>query len=64
IWLLDEPDASLDAATITKLVAVVKAHLDAGGIAVISTHNDLPIAGEVLNIGDFRATAPASDPWL
>jgi heme exporter protein A len=38
VWLLDEPTASLDAASSDRLVAAVNAHTDGGGIAVIATH--------------------------
>jgi heme exporter protein A len=38
IWLLDEPQASLDAASIKRLDAAVKHHLDAGGVAVVASH--------------------------
>ena len=31
IWLLDEPQVSLDAASVSALDAAIKAHLDAGG---------------------------------
>jgi heme exporter protein A len=41
LWLLDEPDAGLDAANRTHLARVVAAHRAAGGIAVIATHRNL-----------------------
>jgi len=43
LWLLDEPSASLDAAGHALLDALVSAHLAAGGIAVIATHETLGI---------------------
>jgi heme exporter protein A len=41
LWLLDEPDAGLDAASRAHLRDAVAAHRAAGGIAVIATHHDL-----------------------
>ena len=40
LWLLDEPDAGLDAANRAHLTRAVAAHRAAGGIAVIATHRD------------------------
>jgi heme exporter protein A len=47
LWLLDEPSASLDAAGHDLLDALVSAHLAAGGIAVIATHETLGIVARV-----------------
>jgi heme exporter protein A len=47
LWLLDEPSASLDAAGHDLLDALVSAHLAAGGIAVVATHETLGIVARV-----------------
>jgi len=44
VWLLDEPNVSLDAASTAILSAAVNAHLRAGGIVVAATH--LPLGFE------------------
>jgi len=44
IWLLDEPTAALDAASETRLGALMADHLAAGGLLVAATHAPLPIA--------------------
>jgi heme exporter protein A len=44
LWLLDEPAAALDDAGAATLVSILAAHLAGGGIAVIATHQDLPLA--------------------
>jgi len=44
LWLLDEPATALDDVGQIMLCEAVSAHLAAGGIAVIATHQDLPIA--------------------
>jgi heme exporter protein A len=38
IWLLDEPQTSLDTASAKLLDDAIKAHLDLGGIAVVASH--------------------------
>jgi heme exporter protein A len=61
LWLLDEPTVSLDAASVALFGGVVRAHLAAGGAALIATHIDLGLAeAEVLDLGPFRAKAPAA----
>lgn len=44
LWLLDEPSAALDAAGETLLGQLIDAHRESGGMAVIATHHDLPLA--------------------
>ena len=41
IWLLDEPQVSLDAPSLKLLDAAIKDHLDGGGIAVVASHTKL-----------------------
>ena len=51
LWLLDEPDAGLDAASRAHLTRAVAAHRAAGGSAVIATHRDLGLeAPQVLEL--------------
>jgi heme exporter protein A len=51
LWLLDEPDAGLDAANRAHLERAVAAHRAAGGIAVIATHRELGLeAPQVLEL--------------
>lgn len=45
IWLLDEPTAGMDAASISRVIAAIGAHAKAGGAAVIATHEPLEFAG-------------------
>jgi len=59
VWLLDEPTVSLDAASVALFGAVVRAHLAAGGSALMATHIDLGLAeAEVLDLAPFRARSP------
>ena len=43
LWLLDEPTAGMDAASLMRIVALIEAHAAAGGAAVIATHEPLPL---------------------
>jgi heme exporter protein A len=61
IWLLDEPTVSLDAAHVAAFAVIVRAHLDAGGAALIATHIDLGLAGETLDVTPFAANGRAPD---
>jgi len=45
LWVLDEPFAALDAAAIELLGALVGDHLDSGGIAVLTSHQPVPLRG-------------------
>ena len=42
LWVLDEPAAALDAAGIAWLAAELDAHLESGGVAVVTSHQPLP----------------------
>jgi heme exporter protein A len=44
LWLLDEPSAALDAAGEALLGQLIDGHRASGGMAVIATHHDLPLA--------------------
>lgn len=45
IWLLDEPTAGMDAASIARVLRMIEAHAGAGGAVVIATHEPLALAG-------------------
>jgi len=54
LWLLDEPYASLDQDGVQALTALIRAHTDRGGAAIIVSHQGLPEFGrevKVLTIG-------------
>jgi heme exporter protein A len=55
IWVLDEPTVSLDAAAVALFGHAVRAHLAAGGAAIIATHLDLGIEARLLDISPYRA---------
>lgn len=45
LWLLDEPSLGLDAASVSRLGALLAAHRAAGGIVLAATHLPLPLPG-------------------
>ena len=56
IWVLDEPTVSLDAASVALFAGVVRAHLAAGGMALLATHIDLGLPeAQVLDLAPYRA---------
>lgn len=60
VWMMDEPTVSLDTASVALFAGVVRAHLAAGGSALIATHIDLGIEAEVLDLAPFKARAPVA----
>ncbi|GAB4384297.1 heme ABC exporter ATP-binding protein CcmA [Albidovulum sp.] len=61
LWLLDEPTVSLDAASVGLFAAVMRAHLAAGGAALMASHIDLGLAEAVaVDLAACRARAPLS----
>ena len=44
LWVLDEPFTALDAAAVADLAATLSEHCGAGGIIVLTTHQDAPFA--------------------
>ncbi len=58
IWLLDEPTVSLDEDSRNRFVALVRAHLAGGGIAIAATHVDLGlVAAKSLRLSATRKAA-------
>ena len=56
LWVLDEPTVSLDVASVALFGDVVRAHLAAGGMALIATHIDLGLPeAQVLDLTPFKA---------
>jgi len=64
IWLLDEPTVGLDQANRDRLRTQIELHLAAGGGAIIATHDDLGIAGDILQMTEFRGGRDDPEAWL
>lgn len=45
LWVLDEPFTALDVKAVDMLSALIGEHLAAGGIAVLTSHQSMPIPG-------------------
>lgn len=45
LWLLDEPFTNLDVAGVGALSSIIAAHVVAGGIAILTAHAELDVAG-------------------
>lgn len=59
VWVLDEPTVSLDAASVALFGEAVRAHLAAGGAALMATHIDLGLhEARVLDLAPFKARPP------
>jgi heme exporter protein A len=63
IWVLDEPTVSLDVNAVAMFADAVRAHLGQGGSALIATHIDLGLDGDVLDVGPYKAKPPALDDF-
>ncbi|SCM67981.1 heme ABC exporter ATP-binding protein CcmA [Donghicola eburneus] len=55
VWVLDEPTVSLDVASVALFADAVRAHLAAGGSALMATHIDLGLEAEVLDVTPHKA---------
>jgi heme exporter protein A len=51
LWLLDEPTTAIDARARARLFDLIRRHLDAGGMALVATHDDLPLDTRTLTMG-------------
>lgn len=63
IWMLDEPTVSLDKNAVQMFANAVRTHLGQGGSALIATHIDLGLDGEVLDVGPNKAKPKPIDDF-
>lgn len=45
LWVLDEPFAALDTNAVTLVGDLIKAHLEGGGMAILTSHQPVPLPG-------------------
>ena len=67
LWLLDEPTVSLDAASTETVAGMIRAHVAAGGLALVATHIDLGLSDDqVLEMhpAETRDGSAAKDAFL
>ncbi len=55
IWMLDEPTVSLDTASVERFAETIRAHLAAGGSALLATHIELGFEAEIFDVAPFKA---------
>lgn len=48
LWILDEPFAALDIASVSILAAKLGEHLSSGGMAILTTHQDVTIHAQTI----------------
>jgi len=48
LWILDEPFVALDVAAVELLQKIIADHVDAGGMAIITTHQEVPLTSGAL----------------
>ncbi len=63
IWVLDEPTVSLDTRAVGMFADAVRAHVAGQGSAIIATHIDLGLDGDVLDVGPYKARVPEFDDF-
>lgn len=64
LWLLDEPSVGLDADSIAGLAVMIAEHRRRGGMAILSTHQDLGLeAATVLSLADYPPSVAADEDW-
>ncbi len=62
IWLLDEPLAALDEAASAQLLAVINAHTEQGGSAIITTHQPMKLKrSRILSLDETRPDNGGND---
>lgn len=58
LWILDEPFTALDVAAVDQLQQVIRSHVDNGGIALLTTHQEVAMLADrarTLDLGQARA---------
>ena len=56
LWILDEPFVALDVAAVELLQNIISSHIESGGMAILTTHQEVPLTqGEVqhLNLDQY-----------
>ncbi len=64
LWILDEPFVALDRAAVELLQQIISQHIKAGGMAVLTTHQVVPLTeGKIqhINLDDYAAESDESN---
>lgn len=63
IWFMDEPTVGVDAANRKTLADILTAHIKRGGAAIIATHDDIGIKGDILNLDGYMPKEKHGGYW-
>lgn len=55
LWVLDEPYVAMDEAGIQMLAELIASHLDTGGLAVLTSHQRVPVGAHVAQMLELSA---------
>jgi len=50
LWIMDEPFTALDSAGVSLVRSLLEAHLDSGGMAVLTSHQLVDVRGDVVRV--------------
>jgi heme exporter protein A len=59
LWILDEPFSALDAAAVAELERMLTAHIAAGGMVVLTTHQEVTVDAQAVLRVDLDLDQPA-----
>ena len=54
LWVLDEPYVAMDEAGILMLAKLIASHLDAGGLAVLTSHQKVPLGHHTAQLLELK----------
>ncbi|UTW55633.1 heme ABC exporter ATP-binding protein CcmA [Kordiimonas sp. SCSIO 12610] len=63
IWLMDEPTVGVDAENRAALADMLKRHIKKGGAAIVATHDDIGVEGEVINLDQYTPKMQYGGYW-
>ncbi|MBC5764473.1 cytochrome c biogenesis heme-transporting ATPase CcmA [Ramlibacter albus] len=62
LWILDEPFTALDVNAVQMLAGIVRDHLAAGGMAVLTSHQEIPLEAAVVVDLSLHGAQPVARP--
>ncbi|MFC4346445.1 heme ABC exporter ATP-binding protein CcmA [Kordiimonas lipolytica] len=64
LWLMDEPTVGLDAENRDALAALMRKHLDMGGMIIAATHDPIGVEGAMIDMRDYQPEIELEEEWL
>ena len=59
LWILDEPFSALDVGAVVELERMLAAHIESGGMVVLTTHQEVQVVAHAILRVDLDAHAAA-----